>query len=845
MGLRGVTHGLGAMSMAVFFTAAGAAQPGIDALDGVVFDQNLGEQRTNWTHARWQVVQLEQPLDLAAFDAIRLTITTDQPRADAGVTLALREADGTWRSHPWACDLTQATNTGTARFADFALPMYHSPPGGSHRDENHTLDADQITALAVGVVNPLGIGRVTFTVTRAEAVTLDDAAADDKPVAINITGELLSINGTDTVPAGLFGGFNLTKGHHERYRLAVDRSIHFNPLSASPRFGNDATPWVINSIGDRVMPSPRLTDAQWEEKSAALGKKFGEQAKEAGQPLVVEYWNEPYLNWANYNRASFAPKWFDQSKAEEGGPVHLKHDGELAPHLIWTRDRRWYRDEIFGRIKRGWADKDNWMRGRDEEGRAYSVHALPYHANNPNFQNNYYGGTWQPDSHPPKGTEEGQTYDWKGKTLTAFTPWHVVDTTQFTYWSGQGMLKFYLDPMIAFGKAMKEANPDSTYIIGWGNRPSEDHWAGWHLLYKPTMDAAAEAGVLDAINDHDYGGDPRNLIASYEVACAYGVTRYDTWVTGYNTECASSTDPQAYQDAEQTSADAAKFDWVSRKILYALSTAPDKAKVFLHFGMGGGFWSDGGEGVAMDLLRNVRGRLVQVENDDPEIYVVACIDGTDPLAPRPDDLGAGQELVVVAMNASKDKKQVEFHLHAPKGSKFSQYTLRRSTIESGKPGIEEIGPLTCDPDRFVFGLAELLPGQVAVLSLPLDAAIAVDAPAAVQRQQFFGQAILETVTGEQPIEQTITLGEVDPAKVSRAWLRIVTERLAHGEGVVTLNGTQVKLPGAVTPENTAYVVDVPLDPALLKAQNTLRFATTQPHMAGYLLGSCSLIVETR
>ncbi len=817
------------------------AEP-LEPLVGLRYEQNLGTQRTNWTQARWQVVRLDEPIDLSAFDGIELTVTTDQPRKDTGVYLALRETDGTWRSHPWATDLTQTRNTGVARFADFGLPAYHSPPGGTFADDNDRLDTDKIDAIAVGVVNPLGIGVVSFAVAGAEPVKLD-LPKNDGPVAVKVTGELLSINGTDTVPAGLFGGFNLSKGHHERYRLAVNRSIHFNPVSASPSFGNEMTPIVINSIGDRVAPSPRLTDPQWEQKTAALGKAFGEKAKAAGQPLVVEYWNEPYLNWANFNRASFAPKWFDQSKAEEGGPVHIAHDGQVAPHLIWTKDRKWYRDEIFGRIMRGWADKDNWMRGRDEAGKTYSIHALPYHANNPSFQNTYYGGTWQPDSHPPKGTEEGQTYDWKGKTLTAFTPWHVVDTTQFTYWSGQGMLKFYIDPMIVFGKAMKEANPDSTYIIGWGNRPSEDHWAGWHQLYKPTIDAAAEAGILEAICDHDYGGDPRNLMASYEVACAYGMTRYNTWVFGYNTECASSTDPQAYQNAVETSADAGKFDWVSRKILYALATSPDKARVFLHFGMGGGFWSDGGEGVAMDLLRGLRGRLVRVEHDDPELYVVASIDGTDPLAPLPEDMGTRQAMVVAVMNAGISARAVDLTVNALPGMAFSEVVAHKSVIREGKPQIEPVQGMAKPQGGSLAFSHKIGPGQIVVLRLPLSGEVSADAPATTHRKQFFGEAILEDVAGSRPLDQTIKLEGIDTAKAQRAWLRFVTERLAHGEGVVTINGQDIKLPGAVTPENNAWVVEVPIDVSLLRSENELRFHTRSEHDAGYLLGTCSLIVE--
>jgi len=148
-----------ALGCAALTQGVSAEGPASEALasavgDGIRADLDLGTQRTNWTHARWKVVKLDKPVDLSAFGQLQLTVTTDNPRTDAGVYLALREADGTWRSHPWACDLTQATNTGVARFEDFSLPLYHNPPGGSFKDEAHTLDTAEIDAIGGGVAQP-------------------------------------------------------------------------------------------------------------------------------------------------------------------------------------------------------------------------------------------------------------------------------------------------------------------------------------------------------------------------------------------------------------------------------------------------------------------------------------------------------------------------------------------------------------------------------------------------------------------------------------------------------------------------------------------------------------------
>jgi len=844
--------------------------------DGQKFTLDLGTERRNWTHAKWSVLQLERPLDLSKHNAIVLRVTTLEPRIDAGVYLAVLESDGSWYSLPWACDLTRSSNVGVARFADFAQPMYHNPPGGNFRDENGRLDVDAITAIAIGVVNPLGIGKVSFTVTGIEALTVE--LPEPKPVQIDVTGKLIDINGTDTLPAGIFGGFNLKgiatgkatvtidgKTYHveggevkvggetlkvrkgrvqigkkkykvnqpsvsrvKRYRLAADRKIMYDH-GGNVHFGDEMTPIMINSPGDRTQPSFRLADRNWQANYEAAGRKAGASAKASKRTAYVEFWNEPYLNWANINRKNFNPKFYDQDKASEGGAVHIKHDGSVAPHLRWTRN--------YDAPPWQWCSSEaEWRRGKSEKGGWTLPYAMPY--------GGWYPGKWRSESaklNPPADVKDGEQYEaGNGKTYTAFTPWHIYDETQFTYWSGQGMLKMYVEPLQAYGKALKEAGGDNVVLIaGWGNRPSEDHWAGWHRLYKPTIDATHE--FIDAINDHDYGGDPRNLPSSYEVACAYGVTKYGKWLYGYNTECASSTDPQVYGDAANFSADAAKFQWVTTKIIHALQYVPDKARVFLHFGVGGGFWSDGGEGVAMDLLRNVRGRLVHVNKTDAKVYAIACIDGADPLAPRPDDLGDGQQLVVVVLNDDHVSRDVKLNVKAPGGTSFERMTQRTVAIKDGMPTLvgkaaEEKGD-SHDID------VTLDAGQVMTFSFDLKGKVAADAKADVKRRQFFGDAILQDVTAKSPVKQTI---EIDAAALSgteQAWLRFVAERLDHGEGVVEFNGKTYELPAAVTPENTAWIRRLPIKLADLQAENALTFKVSSDAEAGYLLGTCSVEIE--
>ncbi|MCC5830349.1 MAG: hypothetical protein JJU36_12970 [Phycisphaeraceae bacterium] len=833
-------------------TFAGHARKVDEGRGGVAFTFDMGTQRQNWTHNRWSVHMLDEPIDLSDFDAVLLEVATQKPRRDVGVYVALREADGSWYSHPWAVHLSArgGVNQGIARFADFSLPHHHSPPNGGASDANDRFDVDGITGVAIGVVNPLGVGEVEFTLRRLDLVKLKPEAAPEAYDVV-VSGRLLDINNTTAVPSGLFGGFHLGENRHSRYRLAANRSIHHDATSAGVRLGDRYTPMHINTVGDRVRPSPRLTRNNWREASRNVGRTLGERSREAGRPMYVEYYNEPYLNWANFNRAGFIPRFFDESRAEEGGPVHIRMDGEVAPHLIWTRDRKYYLPSIFGYYDRRYgANLDHWRRGRTEDGRALSTSAEPYNQG----MAGYYGGRWEPQSHPPRDVADGETYTYRNQTLTAFTPWHVVDTTQFTYWSGRGMLKFYIEPMLEVGRALKEANPDAVYIVGWGNRPSEDHWAGFHQLYKDTIDAGID--VIDGYNEHDYGGDPTNMGANYEVITAYGVIKHDKWLYAYNTETASSSDPQVYRDAAEASADVAKFEWVTRKMMHSLDYVPDKARVFLHFGDGAntsrgqsGWWSDKGEGIAMEMMINLRGRLLHVANDSPDLYVVASIDGTDDYAPRPEMLPDRKEMVVAIFNDRHQERKVNLNLQAPAGARLADGQAKFSRIVNGAVDVRT--QAVAVRDNRVETSVTMGPRELRIITLPIansdrlatDPAQWSDQAAKMVRRQHFGRTLLKRVEPGENIVEKIQIDADLLEGARRAYLSLVVQRLGHGDGVVTLNGHKYLLPGAVTPENTAWIIRVPVEVEHLKTENEMVISVAGSQRAGFFLCMSSIWVE--
>ncbi len=401
----------------------------------------------------------------------------------------------------------------------------------------------------------------------------------------------------------------------------------------------------------------------------------------------------------------------------------------------------------------------------------------------------------------------------------------------------------YVEPMLAYAEALKSANPDVTFIAGWGLRPSEDNWACFRLLLKPTLDAGIK--YIDGVHEHDYGGDPTKVCANYEVLTAYGMTEHEKWLTGWNTEQGAQTDPQAYPEAagdlNRAGFDAlVKQRWTTRKLLSALATIPGKARAFAHFG---DWWNPNGQGTTLLLLRNLRGKLVNVETGMPEIYAVAAIDGTDPQNPRPKDMPQRKELVVAVLNDAVTPVPVKLSVAAPKGMQFAGSVIRREVVfKEGKPTVGATDSQFDSPNLRTFDERITLgPRQVVTFTLPLNGD-EPDKPQVV-RKQFFADVILRQVTPQNPVSAKLKV-DADARKTARrAWVRYAAEKLDRSEATLTINGEQIGLRPAITPENTPWLRVMEIDPKLLEETNTLKVTVDDKH-AGFLLGSLSVMVES-
>jgi hypothetical protein len=630
---------------------SGRFDMGVPVAKGLELRFDMGRRRINWNHARVAVHAFPKPIDLRTFGGLRIAVATAEPRRDVEASVWLREEDGSWYYAKAAVPLVAAETETFVDFRDFVEAEWVAP--GSHVDEDYVFDRSAVTHFGVGLVNPKGIGRVSFTL---KGVKAEGVPAPAPSAAATVSGRMLSVNGEQFVPPGLFGGY--APDLPQRYRPGCQRNLRFGPgggpafpdegrasftpdtfidwkaladmirnakgddlaerlraiagetevktiaaavdkndirsggqalarlfnaaltnaqLAASlvtrpgiPRdvrgvleddratglaklvarrrllefvfpgqlhpYRKAAEAFYIDCMGDRHFPATRVTARDWKEQISGLGREYAAKARQMGCEAVMEWWNEPYLDWARGGGAkNYKTSYYDESKAEEGGPVTIKATGEVFDLLRW------------------------------------------------------------------KKTDSG---------------WRVYDPTQFGYFSGLANGRIYDDMIAALGPALKgegagctcrrddgksgggtwvgrkckrHASPGGvTLIAGWGFRWHEDHWAAWDLLYRPTIDRGIE--WIDAICEHHYQGDTTAMAGSYEVLEAYAVTRHRKWLHIYNTECNDLLDAPARgvvdtPEKAKAATNYRRMTYNMRDILHMVLHEPDKAagRTVIHY----------------------------------------------------------------------------------------------------------------------------------------------------------------------------------------------------------------------------------------------------------------------
>jgi hypothetical protein len=862
--------------------SAGKWNHGQKSADGVRVGFDMGKKRVNWTHMRNTRLNFSEPKDLTQYGGLRVQIGTAQPRTDAAVSVWLKEADGSWYYYSRAVPLSAESNSADLAFADFEEAEWVSPDGGtSFMDEDYSLDLSQVTAMAVGVVNAFGIGPVTFTIQDIGLLP----ASSVQPVEVSVSGKTLSINDHEFIPAGLFGGF--APDLPQRYRPGTQRRILTVP-GAYARNVYDLYYYKGSDVPDGIQLIQELAKDKYADLHKLVGgkavknlkknavepkKKKGNWPKNARSTSVRFLKN--LVNKKELSDVALLKNYKDliaqADNAQPGdGQQLLAHRqmldailGDLVkdtttepPHEAFFIDCQGDRTQTASFLKR-----DDWEAylkacgvavGQANAQNGNRVHTEFWNEPYLNWQKgrNYGTKLFRTDL-AGEGKpvivrrKDGSTNDviphfewYRAKDKKGNDVWKVRDPTAFTYWSGKGNEYIYNRMFEVYGKAVKETNPDTMVTAGWGMKWNEDGWAAWDMLYLPTFEK--NIAYIDGVHEHHYMGDTTDIAGSYEVLAAYGMTEHNKWLYGYNTETTDLLDIPAVGEVNtpEKAAQAKNFrvgTYNLRDVIYMCAQIPDKAKArtVIHYDH-----TPSGSDMTWDTLKDLRGRLVKGSSTDSKVWVASSIDGTDPVARRPE---GGHALVVAVWNDHRDSRQVSIDLTAPTGTSFKAGTWEAPRQNRDTLGVTfNKGELAATGTNHQVTLT--IPGRsVWKASIPLSGSPVTEAE--VTRQQFFANDILSDVMPGQSVTKALSIDADALQSATKATVRCVLEHAAHGEAVVSLGGQDFVLPPAINRDNGNLIVELPIDLKLLQAQNNLEFKVGTANSAGYMVAMASVVLE--
>ena len=588
---------------------------------------------------------------------------------------------------------------------------------------------------------------------------------------VHVTGRLLDVNGQTEIPRGLMGVHAFPKLTPEvvaEWGIDCSRHIHYGPGSGSiawDKEGKLRAPFkdmavVIDCQGDRYQHALVLSNPGYEEFFTRIGQQYAQKCKDLGWRGYAEFWNEPYLNWAERSRKNYDPKFYDVSKATDDGPVTIEGWDNPLRYLRWRR--LWAADD---------KGKINYL--------------VPV----------------------PKGAKPGDKFDYEltlyftergVKSYTVVEKWDVYDPTAVSFWSGKQNYDFYMWMFLPWAKAIKDTNPSVTVIGGWDFPIISDKWKAWELLYKPMIDESIQ--WLDGVSEHHYGSNTRVNAATYEVVVGYAMAEYGKRLRCFNTETAGCVDPAVPGNRHGNATPYGAYNYGLRDIIELIWRSPDKAASRTAHGSLTPGWGGGGDEFLFKLLKDLRGRLVHCTSDDLDVWPAAAVNG--------------DKLVLVLFNDRAEVRGIDLKIDAPAGTTL--LAGQKVWVEAAN----EQGPLTfkqepLDSTGATFSKRIDLPGKAGVkLVLPFTG----EAPKDVQmiRKQHFAKGVLRPVEQGKPATFSVAIDAAALADAHAAFVKVVLEN-HRGGGTVRLNGTAIALP------QHDWITELPVDPKLLQNRNELVF----------------------
>lgn len=621
-------------------------------------------------------------------------------------------------------------------------------------------------------------------------------AQNAAPPALEVTGRTYAYNGATRIPAGMFGVHStpLTADRAADWGVDLVRTITPAPSGRFPtpgeRLSRDTYPSnltaLITCLYDRYQPALNLARPNdWRPFLEDLGRRYAASARErAGDPTqhLIEFWNESYLNWATRPGVNYDPRWYDQTRISPGGPVYDRVTGAAIPELVWTQQL------VAVRM-------DEPARGLVE----------------------YVGSRYMAANIKP-----GAEFTWRGIRLRAeLRPW-ARDPGQRSYWSGPYNERLYNEMYIAFARAVKETHPRLRVLGGWGCLPAKGEWGPWNTLYRPMIDAAHP--WLDGMHEHHYGGDTRQILASYEVGYAYALTRHSRRLKFYNTEAGGQVDVEqpgrVFEGRSGGPNERAigAFTYTLRDTLFLLKWAPDKAAARCaheaHL--------NGGDEAAFRMLKPLRGALVETSSGNSAVWSVAALEGN--------------RLTVVAFNDHWRRPQtMRLRVRPPTGASLGQLDILFPLVTNGLVKVDTLH-VGAVPGAGWEADQTLGVKEARTWIFTLDRAPSPAPSPAFRELQFCSADVLKRVTTNAPAAIGIAVAPDALAAASSAELYL--SQLIWGQTPPAVRFNDQPL---ARPADEQWAMRLPLELAWVKPTNQVVF--TADAKGGGLIAACSVVLR--
>lgn len=602
----------------------------------------------------------------------------------------------------------------------------------------------------------------------AGLIMLQSAGAETEIATVTLTTHRRSVNGTDSVPRGLFGVHamnGLTGEIAADWGIESIRTIEVSP-TGEPRqpgtgqghgFITHDPEQIIECWYDRYRPALLLSAPEnWQKGLRVLGQRWASSVEH--QNHVLEFWNEPYLNWAANPGVNGDGRFYEDRDGE------VWRNGQRQPNL------KWIHQNVARRLPAA----------TQSEG---AQDAIDYLATR----------------YMPRGLKPGDTFGWrKQRYQVAKVPW-VKDTLQPSWWSGPYNRELYHEMVGVLGPAMQQANPDAKLVVGWGFHLYQDGWQAWDVLHRPLIDHAAP--WMYGYNEHHYGGDARAVAGSYEVAWAYALAKHGKRIKLFNTEAGGFLDGERPNAAARSGPDGLEklqrevqsTAYMLRDVIHLIDVCPDKAA------SRAAHMPDtyGGE-AAFKLLKPLRGKLLRATSSDANLWTVASVDG--------------RTVCLVIFNDYQGSRKIALDLKAWKDG-LPEGICRRTAVIDGALQVVD-GPIT--------DAIEVEAKQAVSLVWQLDEP-ALLTNVRHSTQYVADEARVNVKPGEK-LRLSLKVPAAHLANAESAHIKLVQApwlRPGGGGWQVTLNGEPLRLN---VPPGGGWIATQPIDLDRLQAQNTFEFS---------------------